>query len=146
MYCLTRSLRWCTLFVLLFTLSVSLAPAAVVYATGPCAQVAGDPGDPGIGTEPDLAGIVTDLGVPGPVSGATMQLYRCNQGEGTYVSSVTTNSSGHYEFWSLSEAFYYVEAALSGPLAGKTPAAGTTNPSVADAVGPGDRSLDFSFQ
>ena len=55
-------------------------------------------------------------------------------------------ANGRSLIWSLSEAFYYVEAALTGPLTGKVPAEGTTNPSVANAVGPGNRSLDFSFQ
>jgi hypothetical protein len=146
MYHLTRFLRWCALSAFLLALCVASPAARFAHADNPCSQASGDPGDPAPPPEPDIAGIVDDVGESAPVAGATMQLYRCYQGEGTYVTSVATSSSGYFAFWDLTEAFYYVQAALTGPLAGKSPAAGTVNPSDAVPVGDGDRDLDFSFE
>jgi hypothetical protein len=144
---LTSVSRFSVLAVLLLALGFSTHPLTVAHAdTSPCDQVQDDPGDPGPGGEPDIGGTVTNASSLGPISGATMQLYRCDLGVGSYVTSVVTNSSGHYEFGSLAQAYYYVEAAMTGPLSGKSPASGTSNPSAAIANGDGDLGVDLSFQ
>jgi hypothetical protein len=114
-----------------------------VYATGPCDSTTGDPGDPGEGPGPDIGGAVIEVS---PIQGATMQLYRCVSGQGVLVASTATSSSGTYGFDVTTAGFYYIHASMTGPLAGLSPASGTSNPSPVIAATPGDLSVNFAFQ
>jgi len=62
------------------------------------------------------------------------------------VTQTTTPSSGAYSFGNLSQNWYYVEGALTGPLAGKTPASGTSNPTSLIEVGSGVVGLSLAFE
>jgi hypothetical protein len=76
-----------------------------------------------------------------------MRLYRCQEDESVLEASTTTNSNGGYLFADLApENWYYVEAVMSGPLAGMTPASGTMNPSVLLGLGDSDLGVDFAFE
>lgn len=113
----------------------------------PCNEVSGSP--PKSDPQPTIGGDVVDAGNGNsPVSGASMRLYRCGQSpQPTLVDTVTTNSSGQYLFATVEPGFYYyVEAVMSGPLSGMTPASGTENPSNAVGIGDSVSDLDFAFE
>jgi hypothetical protein len=117
------------------------------YATGgPCSAVTGDPAPPQVDPEPLIAGLVSNAGTSAAIAGATMRLYRCSSGSGVLDATTTTNSTGEYQFADLTRAYYYVEAVMTGPLAGLTAAQGYPNPSDVIAVGAGDTAVDFRFQ
>ena len=64
-----------------------------------------------------------------------------------YVETVYTSESGHYSSSSLTPEYcYYVEAALTGPLAGMTAASGTENQSDAAGLGDDVTDLDLEFE
>jgi hypothetical protein len=143
---LPSSLRWGTFAALLLALVVSTSarPAAVSATGNPCEQVNGPAGVPREDPDPLIAGTVTDVMSASGIAGATVNLYRCSGNLGVYVTSATTTSAGQFQFGSLEQAWYYVEAAMTGPLSGKTPA--TSNPSALIEVGDGNEAVDFAFQ
>lgn len=122
-------------------------PLQPLAADGPCDQVSGAPDPPGGGPDPEIAGTVTDANTSSSIEGATMKLYRCYSATPVYLTSDTTDSSGQYAFTSLTpQRYYYVEAALTGPLSGKAPAEGTENPTDPIAIGSSHTDVDFSFE
>ena len=141
-----KSLRW---LLPLLVLSLLLAPYQTtlpVEASNPCSSVSGNPppapGEP----EPTIGGIITTDGT-NDVSGATITLYRCDGTTAVSVGTDTTDSNGEYLFDGLTdERWHYVEASLTGPLSGKSPSAGTDNPSLLVSVGEGDPNVDLDFE
>jgi hypothetical protein len=82
-----------------------------------------------------------------PIEGAALRLYRCEDETSVLVDSASTDEEGSYLFTDLTpEAWYYVEAVMSGPLTGKSPASGTTNPSALIGLGDSDMAVDFAFE
>jgi hypothetical protein len=81
-----------------------------------------------------------------PVSGATVNLYRCQGSTPLYVTQVTTDVNGTYLFGSLSQNWYYVVVSLTGPLSGKVPSSGTNNPTNLIEVGGGATGVDLAFE
>jgi len=126
-------------------LSGSLAHSAL--ATDPCASAQDDPSPPGDDPLPTIAGTVTNASTVTPISGASMYLYVCVDEASVEVTSTTTNSAGRYVFSDLDgPSWYYVAAALTGPLANMVPASGTQNPTALVGVGEGDLDLDLAFE
>ena len=120
-----------------------VAPAAA--DPNPCAGVIDDPGPPIADPEPDIAGQVGDAA--GGVSGATVNLYRCDDAVPVRVASTATGQDGGYAFAAVpSGHFYVVEVIQTGPLAGTHPAAGTANPSAPQGLGPSVSDLNFTFE
>jgi hypothetical protein len=141
---LSAAARLITALALLAILaSTTPSPTHTAFATSPCDSATGGPGDPGGDPTPDIGGAVIEVS---PIQGATMQLYRCVSGQGVLVASTTTSSSGTYGFDVTTAGFYYVQASMTGPLAGLSPASGTSNPSPVIAVTPGDLAVNFAFQ
>jgi hypothetical protein len=133
--------------VLVLSLAITLPatlPLTSVRATSPCDGIQGDP--PHGGGGPLIGGQITNSQSMAGISGATVQLYRCVDQAGAYVTATTTGSGGDYAFSSLADGYYYVLAPLTGPLSGMQPASGTANPSAIIAVGDGDSAVDMSFQ
>lgn len=129
----------------LVALSFVAVPTSPALATSPCDSVTGDPHPPVPSPEPLISGAILD-GVSVGVSGATVKLYRCQGTSAVYVTQTTSTSTGAYSFGSLSENWYYVEVALTGPLTGKSPASGTSNPSSLIEVGEGILGLSLAFE
>jgi hypothetical protein len=76
-----------------------------------------------------------------------MKLYRCDGATPLYLTTDTTDEAGHYSFTNLTpRRYYYVEAALTGPLSGMVPAEGTANPSEPIAIGNSHTDIDFAFE
>lgn len=131
---------------ILSTLVVSATPPRV-FATSPCVPIQYDPDPPGGEEEPTIGGSILNAATPGGISGVTVKLYQCSGGAGVYQTSTTTDAQGAYEFTGLAdEHWYYVEAALTGPLAGMTPASGTSNPTAAIGLGNNVSGVNLSFQ
>lgn len=122
-------------------------PLASVRATGPCDGIAGDPGDPIGPGQPDIAGQIVTAGTNTPIVGVTVRLYVCDGATPAFVASAATSGDGAYAFADLNgPAWYYVQAVLTGPLSGMTPAAGTSNPTTLIDVGAGASGVDLAFQ
>ena len=141
-----KSLRWLLPLLVLSLLLATSATPLPVAATNPCSTVSGPP--PSLPGEPvpTIGGTIT-LDSTTVVSGATIDLYRCDGTTAVSAGSDTTDSNGDYLFDSLTEdKWYYVEASLTGPLAGKSPATGTDNPSSLIGVGEGDPNVDMDFE
>jgi len=142
---------WSRLALLTF-FSAGIAAAAIhpgpSFASGnPCEAVGFIPDPPIKDPDPEIAGAITDAGTGSPISGVTMKLYRCIGNTALQVATSTTDVAGHYVFSSLpSERWYYVEAVASGPLAGRSPAPDTSNPSAAIGIGESATGVDFGFQ
>lgn len=121
-----------------------LGAAQQAYADpNPCSAVASAPKPPIEKPDPDISGQVLDDS-DAAISGATLELFRCAGSSAVSQGTTTTNVSGQYSFDDLTpEYYYYVEAEMSGPLAGMSPAAGYQNPT--DAVGLGDSVTDLEF-
>ena len=136
---LSRLLSLLTLCAVLVT-AVHMPSA---HAVNPCAAASGDPAPP-IG-EPEIAGQINlDSSA---VENATVTLYRCDGSTAVSVATDSTDASGSYLFTGLTGSkWYYVEVSLAGPLAGKSPAAGTSNPSDLIEVGAGATGVDFDFE
>lgn len=130
----------------LIALSFVAASNGPALATSPCDSILGDPHPPIGSPEPLIGGSILDASTSTGVSGATVKLYRCQGTSADYVTQTTSNSTGAYSFGSLSQNWYYVEVALTGPLAGKSPASGTSNPSSLIDVGPGASGLNLAFE
>ena len=142
-------LRLLALFTLLVTVVFSglgLRSTSVVRATSsPCDAVQGDPNPPSGPELPAIGGTI--LSSSAGVSGATVRLYRCDSLNATLVATQTTGSGGTFSFSSLTgPKWYYIAVDESGPLAGKTPASGTNNPTDAIEVGAGDTGLSLNFE
>jgi hypothetical protein len=140
-------LRWFLLILLGVAITGGATSPHPTYATfDPCSLVQGNPGPPSIPPEPTIAGVVSDTSTSTVMVGATMRLYRCVQGVGLLDASTVTDDDGHYAFDDLTEAYYYVAAVMTGPLAGMEASDGYTNPSAVIAVGDGDPSVAFGFE
>ena len=115
------------------------------FASDPCSGL--PEGTPINNPEPDVGGAVTEnVNSHPPIQGATLELFKCVSGTGVSHGTDTTDSSGIYEFAGVDEdEWYYVEALITGPLAGMVPSSGTSNPSQAVWVGP-DADVDFEFE
>ena len=124
-----------------------LVPAPAAHATNPCEIIQYDP-DPPIGPpDPMIAGTVYNYSTSAGIEGATMKLYRCQSGSAVYQATDTTDASGDYSFTNLAdETWYYVEAVMTGPLSGKSPASGTSNPTAAIGIGDSVTDIDLAFQ
>lgn len=140
-----RSLSRLACFVALAGLGLVAIPRGSTHATSPCDFILGDPRPPLPQPEPLISGTIVDS-VNAAVSGATVKLYRCEGTSAEYVAQTTTGSMGTYSFGSLSENWYFVEVALTGPLSGKSPVSGTVNPSSLIEVGEGATGLNFAFE
>lgn len=123
-----------------------LVPGESARAAEPCATIPYGPGDPIGPGMPDIAGHVIGTGSNEPIAGATVRLYVCIDGAPMLVASTSTDGSGAYAFDDLDgPAWYYVLAVLTGPLDGRWPAAGSSNPSAVIEVGPGASAVDLVF-
>lgn len=138
-------LRRTVCFAVLAAFMLSASPTSPARATSPCDSVTGDPHPPAPSPEPLISGTILDAVNTG-VSGATVKLYRCQGTSAVYVTQTTSASTGVYSFGSLSQNWYYVEVALTGPLAGKSPRAGTSNPTSLIEVGEGILALNLAFE
>ena len=143
---LSLSSRVLALLVVVVALAAQPHGGPVAFGSDPCANVTEDPGPPSSDPEPAIGGRVKDVGTTSGISGAAMQLYRCVAGSGSLESMTTTNSRGDYGFGPLTQGWYYVKAVIAGPLVGKSPAVGTSNPSGPVEVGTGDPHVDFEFE
>lgn len=132
-------------FSALIAFALVAAPSSPARATSPCDSITGDPHPPAPSPEPLISGAILDA-VNAGVSGATVKLYRCQGTSAVYVTQTTSTSTGAYSFGSLSQNWYYVEVALTGPLAGKSPTSGTNNPSSLIEVGEGVLGLSLAFE
>jgi len=133
-------------FVLLVGLAGAGSPPAAVLADGPCSTVDTDPGPPGTDPQPMVGGRVTDGDTGEGIAGATLRLFRCVARQPYLVATLTTDAAGDYASGSLSQAWYFVAAELSGPLAGMKPTTATLNPTAVIEVGAGDPDVDLAFQ
>ncbi len=121
--------------------------SSLVRATSPCDSITGDPNPPIGSPEPDIIGHILASGTNVGISGATVRLYVCDGSTPSLVASTTTTSGGLYGFPDLSgPAWYFVQAVITGPLAGKTPSQGTSNPTDLIDVGPGATGVDLTFE
>lgn len=130
----------------LVTLTLVGTPSRSALASSPCDSVAGNPRPPSGPPEPLISGTILYDGTNTGVSGATVNLYRCQGTSSVYVAQTTSASTGAYVFGSLSQNWYYVEALLTGPLSGMTPASGTSNPTNLIEVWQGVSGLNLSFE
>lgn len=122
-------------------------PNSPVQASGPCDAITGDPNPPIGSPEPDIVGHILASGTNVGISGATVRLYRCDGSTPSLVASTTTTTGGVYGFLDLGGPdWYYVQAVITGPLTGKTPAAGSSNPTSLIDVGPGATGVDLTFE
>jgi len=131
----------------ILTIAAAGASRAAVHADPtPCDSITGDPNPPIGSPEPDITGHILDSESVG-ISGATVRLYVCDGSTPSLVTSTTTTSGGVYGFLDLSgPAWYYVQAVITGPLAGMTPAGGTSNPTGLIEVGKGATGVDLTFE
>jgi len=113
----------------------------------PCDSITGDPNPPIGSPEPDIGGHILSSGTNIGISGATVRLYVCDGSTPSLVASTTTGTGGVYGFLDLSgPAWYFVQAVISGPLAGKSPSVGTSNPTDLIDVGAGATGVDLTFE
>ena len=113
-------------------------------ASSPCQSIMGDPpiSDP----IELVAGRIIDAGNGNVgIPGATVAAFRCSSGSGVSQGTTQTESDGSYSFTLSGGHYYYVQALLTGPLAGMTPF-GTVNPSAAMALGDSVDDVDLAFQ
>lgn len=131
----------------ILTIVASGEPYTVVHADStPCDTITGDPNPPIGSPEPDIMGHILAANSVG-ISGATVRLYVCDGSTPSLVASTTTTSGGVYGFPDLDgPAWYFVQAVITGPLAGKTPSAGTSNPTDLIDVGAGATGVDLTFE
>jgi len=123
------------------------AVSPVGATTNPCEAVPSGPPDPIEDPEPTVGGVLVNATTQARISGATVHLYQCDEaGNASLFDTETSMANGFYSFADLERAYYYVEVAMTGPLAGMEPAAGTQNPSHLVAVGLGDPNVDFDFE
>jgi len=123
------------------------SPPAPVHAASPCDGITGDPNPPIGPGQPDIAGHIVDAGSSAAIAGATVRLYVCDGSTPVLEASSLTLTDGSYAFLDLDgPAWYFVQAVLTGPLAGMTPATGTTNPTNVIDVGAGASGLDLAFE
>ena len=136
-----------TLTLLAFAFATSSADTiSKVSASTPCDNITGNPHPP-IGKPEPVGGTVVNGDTNAAIAGATVILYRCDGSTATQVSTTTSSTLGTFSFDNLSTPYwYYVQFSLTGPLAGMSPAAGTSNPSELVEVGEGDESLWFEFE
>lgn len=139
-------LRWAACCLAILALVVVAVPSLPTYATTPCDSITNEPRPPAPSPEPAISGTILDAASSTGVSGATVNLYRCSGTSAVYVTQTTSNSNGAYSFASLSQNWYFVEVSLTGPLAGKSPASGTMNPSSLIEVWQGVVGLDLAFE
>jgi len=137
--------RRSAVFAALVALALVAASNGPALASSPCDTITGEPRPPAPSPEPLISGTILDT-VNAGVSGATVKLYRCQGTSAVYVNQTTSASTGAYSFGSLSQNWYYVEVALTGPLAGKSPASGTSNPSSLIEVWQGVAGLNLAFE
>jgi len=143
---LDRRLVPTALAALLAALALGGPIASPAHATDPCSAANGSPGTPPGEPGPTIAGTVSDGSTSTAIAGATIELYACVGATSVFAASTTTDGSGRYAFDALDgPAWYYVAAALTGPLAGMAPSGGTHNPSELVGVGDGDPALDLAF-
>ena len=139
-------MRSLVLTVTLACLMIAVCPTPVGADPDPCSGVTGGPpiNDPG----PTIAGTVTEnVNSNPPIKGATMELFKCVSQVSVSQGTDTTDSNGDYGFHDLDEGnYFYVEAQMTGPLEGMSPAAGTSNPSDIVGLGPSVYDLDFEFE
>jgi hypothetical protein len=131
----------------LVLIAVTPTPIPAQATDNPCSGISRNPASkPRDEPAPTIGGTVMNVSRSEPISGATMNLYKCVLGSGSLVDSTSTDAYGDYEFGSLVWAYYYVEASLTGPLYGMTPASGYANPTAVIGVGDGDPNVDLAFQ
>jgi len=111
----------------------------------PCLAAEGDP-DPPIGQpQPEMKGSVRDHAAG--VEGAIVHLFRCNGATAAQVATTATDVNGQYAFTNLTPGrWYYVEVQMSGPLAGKSLASGTQNPTALIGIGNSATGVDFALE
>lgn len=133
--------------IVVWTLAQSGPVLTPVHADStPCDSITGDPNPPIGSPEPDIMGHILASNSVG-ISGATVRLYVCDGSTPSLVASTTTTSGGVYGFPDLDgPAWYFVQAVITGPLAGKTPSEGTSNPTDLIDVGTGATGVDLTFE
>jgi hypothetical protein len=137
--------RFVLIALLLSVALIASEPLPTLANPDPCGDVINAPEPPIDEQSPCVAGEVVDAGTQAGISGATMKVYQCDEGTASHIETVYTGQSGDYTSSALTPGYYYyVEAVITGPLSGMTPAAGTENPS--DAVGLGESVTDVDFE
>lgn len=147
--CVDRLLRLVVLaaFILAATSTLEYRVGPALASGTPCDNVTGNPGPPVDPPEPEVSGTVVDSGSSDPIEGASIKLYACFGTTAVAVDTQTTDSSGQYVFTELSTLrWYYVEASMTGPLAGMTPSSGTSNPSALLAISDDPTVANLSFE
>jgi hypothetical protein len=138
--------RFVLIALLLSVVLVASEPLPALAIPDPCGDVQDEPDPPLQPPSPLVAGTVVDADSQSGISGATMKVFQCSEGEATYVETVYTGQNGAYSSSTLSPGyFYYVEAVLTGPLAGMNTSGGTENPSDAVGLGASVTDVDFEF-
>lgn len=140
------SLRWFSIALAALLLAVGFTSPLPIHASSPCDTTGGPPRGPGSDPVPTIAGSVTAHGTS-DVEDATVKLFRCDLSGPTHVATELTDASGEFEFGSLTgPSWYYIEVQMSGPLNGHTASTGTSNPTAAYDVGPGQTGLALDFE
>lgn len=115
-----------------------------IMASDPCYGVTGDPpiSDP----IPLISGQILDAGNSySGVSGATVEAFRCSSGVGVSQGTTQTDANGAYSFALTARHYYYVQAIMTGPLAGMAPV-GTANPTAVMPLGDSVDNVDLAFE
>ena len=114
----------------------------------PCDAIVNDPKPPIVPPSPNWGGQVLDATSTSGISGVTVRLFQCDGSTSTEVADTTTDTNGNYSFsgGGFGPGYhYYAECDMTGPLAGKSVASGSSNPSAALPVGPSQSGIDFTF-
>ena len=115
--------------------------------TTPCNDVINEPKPPIAPEVPTWDGRILNAATTSGISGATVRLFQCDDGDATEIDSTTTTSSGDYSFSGFDPGFYYfVQVDMTGPMSGLSPSSGTSNPTDALPVGPSQTEINLSFE
>lgn len=146
MYSMLHPFGRAVLIVLIIGVAAA-APDLTVAASNPCMEVMEESDPPIDRPDPAIMGAVIRFDTEQAIPGATMRVFRCDAGVATLVRQVTTDQEGLYDSGALTpQYYYYVEAVMTGPLEGMSPADGTQNPSEALGLGPSAEDVDFWFE
>lgn len=123
---LSRNLLGVPLLLLLVAGANPVAPVAA--NVDPCNSAEFLPEPPGGRPKPTAIGSVVEGANADPVSGATLNVYRCEGSQSVWLASSLTDAAGEYQFVDIDHGddYFYIAAEMSGPLSGKSPSEGSS--------------------